>query len=77
MQGMNGPELQEKLKTVCPAMPVIFITAIHDENIRAGVMANGALAYFVKPFDGERLLESVRTAFDPTGGERITREGFQ
>jgi FixJ family two-component response regulator len=67
MQGMNGPKLQEKLKAVCPAMPIIFITAIHDENIHAGVMANGALAYFVKPFDGEQLLESVRAAFDGIG----------
>ena len=67
MQGMNGPDLQEKLKTVCPAMPVIFITAIHDENVRAKAMENGALAYFVKPFDGEQLLKSVREAFDGIG----------
>jgi FixJ family two-component response regulator len=67
MQGMNGPELQKQLKTSCPEMPVIFITAIHDEKIRAGVMANGALAYFVKPFDGEQLLQSVRAAFDGIG----------
>jgi FixJ family two-component response regulator len=67
MPGMSGPELQNKLKSACPAMPVIFITAIHDENVRAGVMANGALAYFVKPFDGDQLLESVRAAFDGIG----------
>jgi FixJ family two-component response regulator len=69
LPGMNGPGLQEKLKTSCPAMPVIFITAIHDENVRAGVMAQGALAYFVKPFDGEELLTKVRAALDIGSGE--------
>jgi FixJ family two-component response regulator len=64
MPGMNGPELQKKLKSACPAMPVIFITAVHDENVRVRAMASGALAYFVKPFDGEQLLKSVRAALD-------------
>ena len=67
MPRMNGPELQEKLKSISPAMPVIFITAVHDENVRAGVMANGALAYFVKPFDGEQLIKSVCAALDGIG----------
>jgi DNA-binding response OmpR family regulator len=30
-------------------------------------MANGALACFVKPFDGDQLLKSVRAALDGIG----------
>ncbi|MDD5675589.1 MAG: response regulator [Chitinivibrionales bacterium] len=66
MPGMDGPQLQEKLKTEGSTMPIIFITATasHDENTRVRLMAGGALAYFVKPFDGELLLQGVREAFD-------------
>jgi FixJ family two-component response regulator len=63
MPVMDGLELQEKLKSEGHAIPIIFITAILDENVRDRVMASGALAYFVKPFDGDQLLQSIHEAF--------------
>jgi two-component system response regulator FixJ len=62
MPGMGGFELQEKLKSQGPALPVIFITALHDQGTRDRAMANGAHAFFEKPFDADRLLRSVRAA---------------
>jgi FixJ family two-component response regulator len=66
MPGMDGPELQRKLKSAGSAMPIIFITAVHDDNIHEKVMASGAKAYFTKPFDNDQLLQSVREALGKT-----------
>jgi FixJ family two-component response regulator len=62
MPGMSGLELQSKLNADCPAIPIIFITAHGDEEIRLQAMRAGAVEFMTKPFDDEALLECVRAA---------------
>jgi FixJ family two-component response regulator len=62
MPGMSGLELQSKLNSDHCPIPTIFITAHGDEKMRLQAMRGGAVKFLMKPFDGETLLEAVRTA---------------
>jgi DNA-binding response OmpR family regulator len=43
-------------------LPVIFVTAHQDDEIRQNVLARGAVAFLYKPFDGEELLNIMDAA---------------
>jgi FixJ family two-component response regulator len=65
MPGMSGLELQRRLVTHHPEMPVIFITAHGDEELRSRALKSGAVDYLLKPFSEEALLTAVQTALSP------------
>jgi FixJ family two-component response regulator len=62
MPGMSGLELQARLKAEGSLIPIIFITAHGDTNMRMQAIKAGAVEFFTKPFDDEVLLEKVRPA---------------
>jgi FixJ family two-component response regulator len=62
MPGMSGLDLQAKLNAEHCPIPIIFITAHGDEEMRMQAMRAGAVKFLAKPFDGAILLESVRVA---------------
>jgi FixJ family two-component response regulator len=62
MPGMFGIELQEMLITKGYAVPIIFLTAFPEENVRARAMKAGAVCFLSKPFDGPVLIECIDTA---------------
>ncbi len=62
MPGMSGPELQLELARLKRAIPIVFITAHSEERVRPTVLRRGAIAYLIKPFSEEAILEAVRTA---------------
>jgi FixJ family two-component response regulator len=62
MPGIDGCELQRRIASTRPALPVIFVTAHQDDEIRQNVLARGAVAFLYKPFDGEELLNIVDAA---------------
>ena len=62
MPGMSGLDLQAKLNAERCPIPIIFITAHGDEEMRLQAMRGGAVKFLAKPFDGAILLESVRVA---------------
>jgi len=62
MHGMSGLDLQAKLNAEHCPIPIIFITAHGDEQMRLQAMRGGAVKFLAKPFDGAILLESVRVA---------------
>ena len=62
MPGMSGPDLQDELLRRGAALPIVFITAQRDENVRARVMAAGAAACLLKPFSDTALLAAVNAA---------------
>ena len=62
MPGMSGPDLQDELMRRGTALPIVFITAQRDENVRARVMAAGAAACLLKPFSDTALLAAVNAA---------------
>jgi FixJ family two-component response regulator len=65
MPGMGGLELQRRLVASHPQMPVIFITAHGDEELRSRALRGGAVDYLLKPFSEEALLSAVKTALCP------------
>jgi FixJ family two-component response regulator len=62
MPGMSGLELQAKLKAERCRIPIIFITAHGDAEMRTLAMLDGAVAFLTKPFDDAVLLEIVHAA---------------
>jgi FixJ family two-component response regulator len=67
MPGMTGLELQMGIRTYRRSLPVIFITAHGDVDIRRRALAGGASAFLYKPFDGAELLRLIEDAVkDPS-----------
>ena len=64
MPGMSGLELQAKLKAERCPLPIIFITAHGDANMRIHAMRDGAVEFLTKPFDDAVLLEIVHAALE-------------
>jgi len=58
----DGAELQAKLKAEGSRIPIVFITARGDGQMKMHAMQAGAVAFLSKPFDDEVLLEKVRAA---------------
>ena len=64
MPKMSGPELQRELKRRGRNIPIVFITAHADENVRSRVLKQGASAFLVKPFSDSQLREALISALD-------------
>ncbi|HEX2930995.1 MAG TPA: response regulator [Candidatus Binatia bacterium] len=64
MPGMNGLEVQERLKKIGRQYPIIFITAHDEANVRERALAAGALAFVRKPFNDELLIKTLRAALE-------------
>lgn len=62
MPGMSGPELYRELERRGLKMPVVFITARRDENMRSRMLENGAVECLFKPFSDIALLEALNKA---------------
>ena len=62
MPGMNGLQLQSELAAAGYGIPIIFITSYDDKESRGRAMQAGAVAFLGKPFSGEQLLQTVRSA---------------
>ena len=67
MPGMSGVELQSLLRTRGCAVPIIFITAFPDENVRARALNGGAVCFLTKPFDGPTLIKYLEGALERRG----------
>lgn len=64
MPGMSGLELQSRLNAEHRRIPIIFITAHGDEEMRLRALRAGAVEFLSKPFDDQALLDSVRVALN-------------
>ena len=62
MPEINGLEVQRKLLELTPSTPVILMTGRDAPAVRSVALAQGATAFFVKPFADEALLGAVREA---------------
>jgi FixJ family two-component response regulator len=65
LPGIDGIELQRRIRSYRPTLPVIFMTAHDDDDIRQRALRDGAVAFMVKPFDGGELLELIARAVPP------------
>jgi FixJ family two-component response regulator len=64
MPGMSGLELHAKLKAERCRIPIIFITAHGDAEMRIRAIRDGAVEFLSKPFDDAVLLEVVHSALE-------------
>jgi FixJ family two-component response regulator len=69
MPGMSGLELQAKLKAERCRIPVIFITARGDSEMRTLEVGDGAVEFLTKRFNGAVLLEVVHAVFERSGND--------
>jgi FixJ family two-component response regulator len=71
MAGISGLDLQRRVRRERPQLPVIFVTAHHDEEVKRRALEEGAAFLFYKPFDADELLQAIKLALiKPTGGNR-------
>lgn len=62
MPGMSGMELQQKLKAIDCAMPIIFVTGHGDVPMAVEAMHHGAFDFIQKPFRDQELLDRINQA---------------
>jgi len=67
MPGLSGLQLQSELNHQKVSIPVIFITAHPDEQVRERALSEGAVAVLGKPFNDEVLLGAIDSAVGNKG----------
>ena len=69
LPGMSGIELHHHLLARRSNVPIIFITAHgSDERARSEAASDWTVAYFIKPFSADELLDAVNVALKWTSG---------
>jgi two-component system response regulator FixJ len=63
MPGIDGIELLRSMKTRGSNLPIIIMTGHGDIPLAVEAIRLGALDFLEKPFEDERLLGAIRTAF--------------
>lgn len=61
---LNGLELQKRILTERPGLPVIFITGHADVPKTVQAMKAGAVEFLTKPFADDALLSAIRQALE-------------
>jgi putative nucleotidyltransferase with HDIG domain len=64
MADLDGIALLERTKEKYPDMPVVMVTAVHDISVALNAIRDGAYDYLLKPFERERLLNTVSRALE-------------
>ena len=67
MTGMSGLDLLRYLAATKVHVPTVILTAHGDEEARQQCLRAGAVAFLVKPFRSDALLDAVHTALRLTG----------
>ncbi len=66
MPGMTGFQVAEKLQSdpATSSIPIIFISALTEENDKVTAFAHGGVDYVTKPFQAQEVKARVRTHLD-------------
>ena len=62
MPGLSGIDLQDRLIAQGDRIPIIFITAYPEENVRARAMKAGAVGFLSKPLNHDHLVGHLENA---------------
>ena len=66
MPGLSGIDLQDRLIARGHRIPIIFITAYPEENVRIRAMKAGAVGFIRKPFHADHLVGCIEKALKAT-----------
>jgi FixJ family two-component response regulator len=69
MTSMDGLDLQRRVRLARPELPIIFITAHHEEEVERRALAEGAAFFIRKPFDAGELLRATMFALGKSSGD--------
>jgi FixJ family two-component response regulator len=76
MPGMDGFDLQARLKAGGHRIPIIFITAFPEDRIRQRALANGAHGFLTKPYREQSLIDCLEAALLATAKPSGTASSF-
>jgi two-component system response regulator FixJ len=68
MPGIDGIELQRRLRACGCAIPVLMITSAPDPVAQTRALDGGASAYLAKPVDDSALFDHLRAVLGQEGG---------
>ncbi|MCX6132958.1 MAG: sigma-54 dependent transcriptional regulator [Ignavibacteriales bacterium] len=74
MEGMNGIELLEWIKTRAPETPVMMITGYGSVRTAVEAIRQGAYDYITKPCDNDELLIKIRRVLEMRKKDRELRQ---
>jgi FixJ family two-component response regulator len=64
MPGMNGIEVQSRIRHAHKDIPVVFITAHDDRNAQERALAGGAVAFLRKPCNDALIIRTLEAALE-------------
>jgi FixJ family two-component response regulator len=64
MSAMSGLDLLTHMRAEGYDVPFIFITAFHEEGVRARALEAGAICFLAKPFAGPTLINCLEGVLD-------------
>jgi two-component system, LuxR family, response regulator FixJ len=64
MNGMSGLQLQQKLTSADPGLPIIFISARSASEERSQALRSGAVGFLSKPIDDDVLYRHIISALN-------------
>jgi two-component system response regulator FixJ len=67
MPGMDGMELLKRVRRDRPSLAVVVMTGHGDVPLAVEAMKHGALDFVEKPFEDERLVDTIRAALAGAG----------
>lgn len=59
----TGLEVLKEIKKAQPNMKIVIVSAVGQEMVVNEAIQNGAIAYIVKPFNEEKVVEVVENVF--------------
>lgn len=65
--GISGLALQEQLRALKRALPVLFVSGHSDQEMEQRALQAGAIALLRKPIDVDRLLDHIERALRARG----------
>ena len=78
MPGMDGLELQRKIREIDPKIQIVIMTAYASVQTSVEALKDGAFDYIVKPFDPDQLVHIIRNATErkhlAADSERLRRK---
>jgi two-component system response regulator FixJ len=69
MPDIDGVELLKRLNAMSAMLPTIVVTGHGDVQMAVEAMKSGAMDFIEKPFDKDRILDSIRRAADSAGAK--------